>query len=164
MIDLPIEFDPSNYLFDRTDLKKDIVRYWIDWKGDRLTYGPSNFVKLGDNGKLIAYEPWQIKFARTDIGYLIAKRPGDGFLAPKLFMVTIYADGPYEGPNTGSKSEPIETTTAVLGAITTRMLQFLDANVEGVERQRRWFRERPWEKLDGLTPEEAVIKLEEMGW
>ncbi len=35
---------------------------------------------------------------------------------------------------------------------------------EFVEKQRKWFNEKPWEQLDGKSPEEAVDILESLGW
>lgn len=35
---------------------------------------------------------------------------------------------------------------------------------EFVDRERRFLDEKPWLQLDGLTPEQAVARLEELGW
>jgi len=41
---------------------------------------------------------------------------------------------------------------------------WLRSNSDYVERQRRWFGEEPWKAVVGMTPTEAVKKLEELGW
>lgn len=49
-----------------------------------------------------------------------------------------------------------------------QMCAIVDSHVtmakDYMERERRFLREKPWLQLDGMTPEQAVAKLTELGW
>lgn len=149
---------------DRTDLRSQIAKYWVGKEHSRVslqylqyTYRPDPEYKQyarETNGKIVVPSH---SFERDDIFCVQHCEPGINT------FVTLVGDSysisiqPWSEVSLSAQEEQI-----IRDQIDAIMKD--PNNAEYIERHRKWFSEKPWKQLDGLTPAEAVAKLESMGW
>lgn len=143
-------------LIDRIQLRQDIVKYWVG-KTDPCTGLAHVDYSAATNGKLVKS---RYIMERRDIGFLQIRVGDSGanvFVEPDGTWDNVQ---PWDGDCVYAHQLPPEEKAWV----DAQVKKMLDDNVELFARQRHWYDEKPWEQIIGLTPEEAVAKLESMGW
>lgn len=150
---------------DRTDMRSQIQKYWVgrEYSPFGIQYvqythrpeGPGmEKYRRETKGKIVVpAHSWE----RDDIFCIQHWEPGVNTfvdLSGDSYKISIQ---PWNGVSLSPEDEQ---------TIREQVAQVMKdpANADYIERQRRWFNEKPWKQLNGLTPEEAVSKLESMGW
>lgn len=138
---------------DRTILKRQISAYWAGKAVKEAQLCSIQYLRL-NNDRSIAVN----KFGgeRSDIGFLQFTEPSGNF----LFNVFIEANGTHSGPN----GSDVTLSGRERNQLNYIVKQWCEENRKHVARQVRWFAEKPWKHLEGLTPEQAIGKLTELGW
>lgn len=160
-----IEYRDTASEFDRTGYTaEELVQLWCRaepirshrYQGktypDRVPAGTGAFT-LGPDGLIRFEDGWGW---RTDIGCLQAYA-GQQF----LFNVFIEPSGRHSGPNGGGTVELDDEERAALDAA---VAAWWERHRGFAERQQRFFRDRPWLQLVGLTALQALCRLDELGW
>lgn len=141
---------------NRTDMKGTLSKNWVGRSPERARITYIAHLTLDPITGLISAKTE--RYGRRDTGMLQFRlRQGDTF----LFNLFIEPDGSHGGPN---GSYEVKLSDEEKDYIDTQVKMWCEKNAEHQARHVRWYAESPWMHLDGLTPEQAVAKLEELGW
>jgi hypothetical protein len=141
----------SKYQTERTDLKQQIQKYWVEQP--KASVGICRVTRkdgLVQKDKYLIY--------REDIGW-IQLNP----IVGDHWFINIFIE---RSGNYSVDTHKILLDKKDRGIIDSMVKSWMNdpENKDFIARQRKWFSERPWEQLYGLTPIQAVAKLELMGW
>lgn len=128
----------------RSDLRQQIEKYWVGRKNATIGLGQA---RLKDG--ILTPSP----FFRRDIALLQA------FGKVNVFIRT---DGTYTTNVWGEKGGSLDADDKQV--IEKIVKAWMLENITYVQVQQLYFDEEPWKAVDGLTPEQAVAKLKELGW
>jgi hypothetical protein len=146
----------SGDLIEQTQLRQDIAKYWVGNTDPHVGLSHVDY-SAATGGKLVKS---QYLMERRDIG-ILQIRVGDSganvFVGPDGTWDNVQ---PWGGDCVYAHQLPPEEKAWV----DAQVKKMFDDNAELFARQQRWYAEKPWEQIIGLTPEEAVVKLESMGW
>lgn len=149
------DLDVDAYRTERTDIKKSILDHWCGRSSSNI-----GIARVSLTGGLVSEST--LAFERSDIGMLqfYEKRASTGHVRTFLFNVFVELDGSNGGPD-GSDMMVTDAERAYVDGLVAAWVR---DNADFIARQRRFFDERPWEMVLGMTPEEAVRALEAAGW
>jgi hypothetical protein len=148
--DLGFDFSP----IERADLKKSIQDHWCGRSSSNI-----GIARVSLTGGLVSKSVYA--FERRDIGMLqFYERARPGHVQSFLFNVFVEPDGSHGGPD----SSDVKITDAERAYLDDLVSACVRDNADFIARQRRFFVERPWESILGMTPDEAVRALEAAGW
>lgn len=147
-----IENLPGFYIdtIDRTTLKNDLKEYWV---GKTNSFIGLAYLDIDWTTRKIKVPQFAIN--RSDIIFIrfeIDNECYTFFVEPTL---EVYLNG-YDPEGRTESLMPV-LKDYVIYCLIEKYFDFID-------KQFKWYKEKPWKKLDGLTPEEAVNTLEELGW
>lgn len=144
-------------LYDRTDIGAHIQKHWLP--GGAGAIMGTQYVTLDSvEGVVRAKDATTTACERRDVARL--------YLA-EYFNVFVNADGtPQIDGGFSAAAESVKTCDWKRALVFSRVEHELCAPAvqAHLERHRRFFDERPWRALDGLTPEAAVATWRELGW
>ena len=140
---------------DRTGLRKFLQEYWTKPYEIARRFG-TQLVELTAE-RTICPSPY--KHERRDIGVLQG-RVKDQF----AFNIFIELDRSHGGSN-GGEGMVRESLTHDDGVtINIAVADWMEQNAEFVALQRKWYFEKPWERIMDMYVEDAILTLGMMGW
>jgi hypothetical protein len=134
-----MEFDPT-WHHNRTDLASTIEKYY---KGRKKSHIGMQYLTLKDG--MIVRGPYSVE--RRDV--LLVHGKG--------FSVFVEVDGRYHIQyNCEPKKQEWELTRYGKEAIARKVKKEVAKNADFIAAHEKFFADKPWEKCDGVTPEEAI--------
>jgi len=152
--------NPHIEKIDRSTLAGDIEKYWVGVETSNV--GLQHLLLI--RGRLWLKKPEYEAFERYDVGWI--EYHG---VYPNQLNCWIYPAIP--GPRLDHRPARVELPSHAefTEEEEAKIYRTFDnwRNGEGkdfMDRQDRWFRERPWYEMHGLSPEEAVNRFHQLGW
>jgi len=136
---------PSITLNDRTQIRQNISKYW-----QNQTSSMYNIQYLDLNNGVINIK--QYCYERTDIFVVQFSNRCNIF---------VEADGQHS-VNVFENATPLTMAEDTYIELLCEELLIAESNF--VETQRLFFGTQPWLQLEGLTPDQAIVKLKSLGW
>jgi hypothetical protein len=140
---------------DRTQLRQEIEKRWVGQNYSNIGLGHQTSINWST--RKISIE--SLAFSRTDI-YVISIHFGQTNDHYNLFIE----------PNLDYTINSFDVTNSLLfqdhEKIVYNYLHYYlnNKDIDYIQRQQKWFDEKPYMKIDGKTPEEAVKILKSLGW
>lgn len=141
---------------DRTNLADKIEEYWVGKKNSPIGIQYLTF----KDGKVNVGRFYE----RQDVLDVQCFHPGCNAFIDVNGDANIQPWGTYGKDGAARKNAAKKIPPGLVEMMQGACKLWFSRNHEFVERQARFFAERPWEQVDGMTPDDAVAKLRELGW
>lgn len=145
----------KTYSHDRTDLRQNIEKYWVGKNHSNMGVGGPVSIDWSNRQISIDFPD----LSRKDI-YCISlefSKSSDHYNILVEQDLTYYVN--YSNVKDETKFQRIEK---VLKNYINYYLT--ETDFEYIQRQQKWFQDKPYQQIDGKTPEEAVSILKSLGW
>lgn len=130
----------------RSNLADEMEKYWVGRENSNIGI---QWLNLKD-GHVYKFSELSDAFGRKDI-FLVQMFNG--------FNVFVEPDGSIDIQEYGAQLYPEEREE-----VKKFVVDLMEKEKEYVEHERRFLQEKPWRQCDGMTPQQAVDKLRELGW
>jgi hypothetical protein len=151
-----VKFEHRKTVYDHTHLSQEIQAVWVSGRSINFEL---EFVRL-EHG--LVFPKQQLTVEETSIILVHSFARFDDRSRALLATSNVFAEGAYDFKRNPAIVLEDDEIRQVLQSIETVAQRFKET--EHFLRHRQFFNDKPWNALQGVTPEEACRRLLQMGW